>query len=267
MSCFTKITHNLRGGKLDEYRKDLGDPRKLSTSTHYSSSSYTIDNHNYATGIASYNSIKSTVESYVGGIGCPHVNDLAATYNAIHEALGISYRVLNPTEMNELSAKRIAASYKKYGNPVNVSKSRNKEMIEHHQLQGRGVSGGRVLVNVQEIKQRVEREIIETEKKLEIERIENQRIENERLAVEAQKIKMLEIEKQNELVELKRIEHEKLIESQRVESERIQTQNLLESEKQIEVDIQNKKKTIATALIIGGIGLGLFTLSKRKSFK
>jgi len=75
------------------------------------------------------------------------------------------------------------------------------------------------------------------------------------------------ITQQNELVELQRVEDERLIESKRVEEERVQTQNLLEAEKQIEVDIQNKKKTIATALIIGGIGLGLFTLSKRKSFK
>ena len=58
-----------------------------------------------------------------------------------------------------------------------------------------------------------------------------------------------------------------MVELRRLEHERVQTQNLLEAEKQIEVDIQNKKKTIATALIIGGIGLGLFTLSKRKSFK
>jgi len=110
------------------------------------------------------------------------------------------------------------------------------------------------------------KEIFETQKiqkNIEIQKqkriaVEEQRLLNIKLNEEkiAKVESMLEIEEQNELVELRKLEYE-----------RIQTQNLLESEKEIEVDIQNKKKTIATALLIGGIGLGLFALSKRKSFK
>ena len=99
-----------------------------------------------------------------------------------------------------------------------------------------------------------EQKRIADEKALEEQRLLNIKLNEEKIAKLEQEL--VEIEEQNELVELRRLEHE-----------RVQTQNLLEAEKQIEVDIQNKKKTIATALIIGGIGLGLFTLSKRKSFK
>jgi hypothetical protein len=99
-----------------------------------------------------------------------------------------------------------------------------------------------------------EQKRIADEKAVEEQRLLNIKLNEEKIAKLEQKL--VEIEEQNKLVELRKLEYE-----------RIQTQNLLEAEKQIEVDIQNKKKTIGTALLIGGIGLGLFALSKRKSFK
>jgi hypothetical protein len=99
-----------------------------------------------------------------------------------------------------------------------------------------------------------EQKRIADEKAVEEQRLLNIKLNEEKIAKLEQKL--VEIEEQNELVELRKLEYE-----------RIQTQNLLESEKEIEVDEKNKKKTIGTALLIGGIGLGLFALSKRKSFK
>jgi len=198
MSCFIKQTYQLRAGNRHEYRKDLGDPRKLTTQTYYVLSGYGTHNTNWSYGISRYNSMKAHIEYYTGyNIGCVHVNDLGATYNALNEVLGISDRALNPAEITKLQAERIAASYKKYGNPVNVSKSRNQEMLQHHQLQGRGVSGGRVLINVQEIKQRTQ-EL--AEEKLLQDKLEKQKIENE--IKRQENLRLMELEKQKPIIEI-----------------------------------------------------------------
>jgi hypothetical protein len=89
---------------------------------------------------------------------------------------------------------------------------------------------------------------------------------NELADLESQRLIEFELQKQRDIDEYVRQQNE-LVELQRIEDDIIQAQNLLEVEKQIEVDKQNKNKIIATVLLIGGIGLGLFVLSKRKSFK
>ena len=95
-----------------------------------------------------------------------------------------------------------------------------------------------------------EQKRIADEKALEEQRLLNIKLNEEKIAKLEQE--MLEIEEQNKLVELRRLEHE-----------RVQAQNLLEAEKQIEVDKQNKNKIIATVLLIGGVA-GMIALSKRK---
>lgn len=89
--------------------------------------------------------------------------------------------------------------------------------------------------------------------------LESERLKSESLIqIELEKQRAIDeyIIQQNELVELQRVKDER-IENQKIENQRI------ESEKEIEVDKQNKNKIIATVLLIGGVA-GIIALSKRK---
>ena len=85
MSCFSYKNISLKGGSLHQYNTNLGDPRNLTTKTHYSTNSYSTLNYNYAYGVAEYERILAHIESFTGKLNfCPHVVDLAATYNALN---------------------------------------------------------------------------------------------------------------------------------------------------------------------------------------
>ena len=81
MSCWNRTTTNLRSGTLYSYNTNLGDPKNLTTETHYSTNSYSTRNQNMVKGIAEYERIVSHIESYTGKLDfCPRVDDLAAIF-------------------------------------------------------------------------------------------------------------------------------------------------------------------------------------------
>ena len=213
MSCWNRTTTNLRSGTLYSYNTNLGDPKNLTTDTHYSTNSYSTRNQNMIKGIAEYERIVSHIESYTGKLDfCPRVDDLAATYNALNEELGISGRVLNKAEFLKLADQRDSMLPKQ---PQGKSAIRGKKAasMKIHQLRGRGVDGGRVFVDVESIRQR-----IENEKRIkEEERVQAQlNLEIEAIKAESARLEQIRINQQ------KQKEHDEKIRLEKIEQQRLQ---------------------------------------------
>ena len=213
MSCWNRTTTNLRSGTLYSYNTNLGDPKNLTTDTHYSTNSYSTRNQNMVKGIAEYERIVSHIEVYTGKLDfCPHVDDLAATYNALNEELGISGRVLNKAEFLKLADKRDSMLPKQ---PQGKSAIRGKKAasMKIHQLRGRGVDGGKVFVDVESIRQR-----IENEKRIkEEERVQAQlNLEIEAIKAESARLEQIRINQQ------KQKEHDEKIRLEKIEQQRLQ---------------------------------------------
>jgi len=214
MGCFTKTIYNLRSGTKHEYNKNLGDPTKLTTQTYYRQyDSYQTHNVNWSYGISRYEEMKSHIESYTGyDIGCVHVNDLGATYNALNEALGISDRALNSSQMRALYTK-YDSTLPKHPQGKSAIQSKNNKRAAWHKLNSRGVEGGTIVVNLQKIKQKIEAdkktspEVLEAGfKKIILESIEAERLqkieadEENRLSKQlAEKVRQDEI-KRNQII-------------------------------------------------------------------
>jgi len=226
MSCWNRTTTHLRSGILYSYNTNLGDPKNLTTETHYSTNSYSTRNQNMIKGIAEYERIVSHIESYTGKLDfCPRVDDLAATYNALNEELGISGRVLNKAEFLKLADQRDSMLPKQ---PQGKSAIRGKKAasMKIHQLRGRGVDGGKIFVNVKSIRQR-----IENEKRIkEEERVQAQlKLEIEAINAESARLEKIRIDKQKQ--------HDEKIRLEKIESERLQK-------------IENDKKLAEQLLLI-----------------
>lgn len=202
MGCFTKTTYNLRAGVKNEYNKNLGDPQKLTTQTYYHEyDSYHTHNVNWSYGITRYEEMKSHIESHTGyDIGCVHVNDLGATYNALNEELGFGGRALNPSQMRALYREKDATLPKSPQGKGAISQNNNQRQA-WHLLNSRGVSGGRVLVNVKGLKQRAELAERNRLESIEAERLQKITDDEEnRLAKQlAEKVKQDEIKRQENL--------------------------------------------------------------------
>jgi hypothetical protein len=211
MNCFTKVTHTLGSGNLDEYNENLGDPRKLTTQTYYVQyDSYHTHNVNWSYGISRYEKMKAHIESYTGSsIGCIHVNDLAATYNALNEALGLPDRALNPSQMKNLYKEK-DATLPKQPQGKSAIQSKNNKRASWHKLNSRGVQGGKIVVNLQKIKQKIEKERIEKQRLDDIE-IEKQRLDD----IEAARLAVIFKEKEMfNILNLERIERERQMQNQ-----------------------------------------------------
>ena len=213
MSCWNRTTTHLCSGILYSYNTNLGDPKNLTTDTHYSTNSYSTRNQNMVKGIAEYDRIVSHIESYNGKLDfCPHVDDLAATYNALNEELGISGRVLNKAEFLKLADQRDSMLPKQ---PQGKSAIRGKKAasMKIHQLRGRGVDGGKVFVDVESIRQR-----IENEKRIkEEERVQAQlNLEIEAIKAESARLEQIRINQQ------KQKEHDEKIRLEKIEQQRLQ---------------------------------------------
>ena len=202
MSCFTRTTHNLRSGVMYQYNLNLGNPANLTTKTHYSAS------------VAEYERILAHIEKYAGQKlnFCPSVDDLAATYNALNEELGLSGRVMDKAGFLNLAKQRDSQV-----NPQPQGKSairRAKSARSSiHQLRGRGVDGGNVFLDVKSIRQR-----IDNEKRIaEEQRVQAQlNLEIEEIKAETERLKQIEINKQ------KQKDYDEKIRLEKIESQRLQ---------------------------------------------
>jgi len=213
MSCWNRTTTNLRSGTLYSYNTNLGDPKNLTTDTHYSTNSYSTRNQNMVKGIAEYERIVSHIEVYTGKLDfCPHVDDLAATYNALNEELGISGRVMNKAEFlkyADLQDDKLPKQPQGKG----AIRARKSAQMRNHQLRGRGVNGGKVFVDVESIRQR-----IENEKRIkEEERVQAQlNLEIEAIKAESARLEQIRINQQ------KQKEHDEKIRLEKIEQQRLQ---------------------------------------------
>jgi len=216
MSCFTRTTHNLRSGVMYQYNLNLGNPATLTTNTHYSSSGYSTGNHMWTQGIAEYERILAHIEKYAGKLNfCPSVNDLAATYNALNEELGLSGRVMDKAGFLKL------ADYKDSmlpQQPQGKSAIRRAKSLRsaNHQLRGRGVDGGNILIDIKLIKQKIENEKSANDlRNSQIANLEKQKKQYEEnlklLTVEQDKIQIQNSEESKEIMLRKQLEYKSII--------------------------------------------------------
>jgi hypothetical protein len=162
--------------------------KKLSLNIYYSTNKKQENNVELQRGINAYNSAKNHIEKYVGKIGCVSVNDLATTYNALNEALGISGRL--PTRSEAIKQAQHEAQRKtNHGLQGQITKNEAQAKTQFadisNRLMSKGVEDGRIIVDLSPIikkneeKRRIEKENkrIADIKKLEI---QEKRIEKEK---------------------------------------------------------------------------------------
>ena len=216
MSCFSYKNISLNAGSLHQYNTNLGNPRNLTTKTHYSTSSYSTSNYNNAYGVAEYERILAHIEKYAGKLDfCPSVDDLAATYNALNEELGLSGRVLNKAEFLKLADQRdsMVNPQPQGKGAIRAAKSARRSI---HQLRGRGVDGGSILIDVKLVKQKIENEKSANEvRNSQIANLEKQKKQYEEnlklLTIEQDKIQMESSEESKEIMLKKQLEYKSII--------------------------------------------------------
>ena len=240
MSCFSYRSISLNAGSLHQYNTNLGDPRNLTKETHYSTNTYSTLNYNYAYGVKEYERILAHIETYTGKLDfCPHVNDLAATYNALNEEFGLPGRVMNKAEFLKYADQKdsMVNPQPQGKGAIRAVKSARRSI---HQLRGRGVDGGSVFVDVKELKQKIENEKriaeeqrVQAQLNIELEaikaeklRLEQIRINEQKKKDELQRLKDIEIENERRIAEEQRVQRELDREMQEIEAEKIRLEQI-----------------------------------------
>ena len=210
MSCFSYKNISLRSGSLHQYNTNLGDPRNLTKETHYSTNTYSTLNYNNAYGVREYERILGVIEGYTGKLNfCPHVNDLAVTYNALMKEIGSSSRVMNKAEFLKYADEKYDKMIK---NPYQSSRGKSTASKQIHQLRGRGVDSGNVFLDIKAVvqgfqneKRIKEEERVQAQLNLEIEAIKAESARLEQIRINEQKQKAYD-----EKIRLEKIEAQRL---------------------------------------------------------
>lgn len=252
MSCFSYKNISLRSGSLHQYNTNLGDPRNLTKETHYSTNTYSTLNYNNAYGVREYERILGIIEGYTGKLDfCPHVNDLAVTYNALMKELGSSARVMNKAEFLKYADQRDSMLP---AQPQGKSAIRSKKAASMtiHQLRGRGVDSGNVFLDIKAVvqgfqneKRIKEEERVQAQLNLEIEAIKAEKIRLEQIRIneqkkkdELQRLKQIEIENERRIAEEERVQRELDREMQEIKAAKEEKLRL----EQIRINQQKQKE-------------------------
>tara|TARA_R110000751_G_scaffold185851_1_gene292308 strand:- start:113 stop:991 length:879 start_codon:yes stop_codon:yes gene_type:complete len=287
MSCFSYKNISLRSGNLHQYNTNLGDPRLLTTKTHYSTNVYSTNNYNNAYGVAEYERILGIIEGYTGKLDfCPHVNDLAATYNALMKELGSADHVMNKAEFLKYADLQ-DDKLPKQPQGRSAIRSRNAGSMRNHQLRGRGIDNGNVFLDVKAVVQRfqnekiiAEEERVQAQLNIELEAIKAESARLEQIRINEQKQKAYDEKIRLEKIEVQRLQKinddeeirlaKELKEQAKLnEIKRMEIMNLMEAEKQDKIiakKIADKEKIelekiakVSTLIPLSIIGLLLYS--------
>ena len=224
--CF-KLT--ILKGKYYSYTPNLlaSDSIRLATflTPHYQSGNGLLAYQNRKDGVETYEKIKKFIDSYQKLNSCPSVNDLGATYNALAAVVGapsgLPQIIKSNSEMKTIrdnEFKRALDYRTKYGTNQSSSGRRSEaNRAQQNEMKAhRGITGGRILIDIQSIKQRVSNEKrIAEEKRVKIELDRELKIIEEKRIIEGKRIAK----------EQKRIAEEKIISDQKIAQELILIQN------------------------------------------